>query len=505
MKSPNDVRVFWGCFIALITCAFGFIIRTQIIGDWAEEFNLSEAEKGDILGVGFWPFAFSIFLLSLFIDRIGYGRAAAIGLVCHLTSTCILMFATGPKMLYWGTFIFALSNGTVEAYINPVVASMYSKEKTKWLNILHAGWPGGMVLAGIVGIAIADVDWHWKVGLTIIPTIVYGVLLLGTRFPVSERVAAGVSDRDMLRDFGAMGALIVVYLVSLQVAEGILHVESNKFLWPLLPAVVAAVGFGAYAKSWGSPLFFVLAIIMVPLATTELGVDSWITELMAPEMALLGLHAGWVLVYTAFIMTILRCFAGPIVHRLSPLGLLAVCSILAMAGLLLLSKASGGMILLAATVYGVGKTFFWPTMLGVVSERCPRGGALTLNSIGGIGMLGLSVGMVFLGAIQDKQVDADLRVYDQVHESALHDSYVTLSKSNVFGEYEALDLEQVREAPEDDRLAIEGVQAAAKKNALFTAAVFPLLMFVCYVALILYFQARGGYRAASLVDEPEKP
>ncbi len=102
---------------------------------------------------------------------------------------------------------------------------------------------------------------------------------------------------------------------------------------------------------------------MIPLATTELGTDSWITELMTPVMQDMGLQPGWVLVYTAFIMMVLRFLAGPIVHRLSPLGLLAVCSAIAIVGLVMLSKTAGFLIFIAATIYALGKSFFWPTML----------------------------------------------------------------------------------------------------------------------------------------------
>jgi hypothetical protein len=206
-----------------------------------------------------------------------------------------------------------------------------------------------------------------------------------------------------------------------------------------------------------------------------------------------------VLVYTSVIMAVLRSFAGPLIHKLTPLGLLACCSILAALGLLSLSKATGAAILLAATLYGVGKSFFWPTMLGLVSERFPRGGAVTLNCIGGVGMLGLSVGMVFLGNIQDKHVATQLAT----NHPALAASYLGEEKGSVFGEYRALDQTKVASAPAEDQTTIGAVQAGAKKNALSTAAMFPVIMFVCYLILILHFRARGGYRSEKLVSAPE--
>lgn len=495
-------RLFWGCFIALVTCAFGFIVRAQVIGEWQTQFNLDETQKGDILGVGFWPFAFSIFFFSFIIDRIGYGRVAAFGFLCHVLSTILLITAGSARQLYWGTFIFALSNGTVESYINAAVSAMYPREKTKWLNILHAGWPGGMVLAGMLAIAMGDLSWQWKIGLTFIPTAVYGVMLFGREFPLSERVAAGVTYREMLADFGALGALVGAYFIGVQVCEGILKMTSGKFLWPLLPAVAIAAAFGLAVRSMGRPIYFFLLLIMLPLATTELGIDSWIGDLMGPEMRRLGLPAGWVLVYTSLIMAVLRFFAGPLVQRFSPLGLLAGCSVLAALGLVFLSQATGLAILLAATLYGVGKSFFWPTMLGIVAERFPRGGALTLNCIGGVGMLGLGVGMVFLGNVQDRRVAHDLAAPAR---AALGERYLGEERSSVFGTYRALDQEKLAAAPAEDAEIVADVQSRAKKAALSTAALFPVIMLACYIALIFYFRARGGYRSESLVAPERRP
>ncbi len=151
-EMQHNRLIFWGCFIALIATAFGFVIRTMIIDDWGAEFNLSQTEKGNLFGVGLYPFAISIVIWSLIIDRIGYKPAMVFGFVCHVLSAILTVTAQGYWGLYWATFIVALGNGTVEAYINPVVATIFSKEKTKWLNILHAGWPGGLVLGGVLTI-----------------------------------------------------------------------------------------------------------------------------------------------------------------------------------------------------------------------------------------------------------------------------------------------------------------------------------------------------------------
>ena len=368
-NSAPDMKLFWGCFIALTATSFGFIARVLTASDWGAEFGLSQTEVGEILGVGLWPFAISIILFSFIIDRIGYKMAMYFGLACHVLSTLLILTAKGYWGMYIGTLVLALGSGTVEAYINPVVTTLFNKNKTKWLNILHAGWPGGLVVGGILAILLGpEVGWRLKVGLILIPTVIYAVMLWNKAFPLQERVAAGVSYKDMLKEVGAVGALIIATLIVLEVGR-----VFNFGLGLELVLIILLTGaYAFYTKSVGRPLFILLLLIMMPLATTELGVDSWITALMEGEMGKLGLNAGWVLVYTSAIMMLLRFYAGPIVHRLSPLGLLAACAVIATIGLIFLSKATGVTILLAATLYGIGKTFFWPTTLGVVAEQFPK-------------------------------------------------------------------------------------------------------------------------------------
>ena len=325
-----DMKLFYACFVALVTTAFGFILRAIMLPEWGREFNLTQTQLGEIAGVGLWPFAISIVLFSLIIDKIGYKTAMVFAFVCHVGSAILTIFANGYWMLYAGTFIVALGNGTVEAVINPVVATMFPREKTKWLNILHAGWPGGLVLGGIIALLMGvETRWEYKIALILIPTIAYGIMLLARKFPLNERVQAGVSYKEMLQEVGAIGALIIVSLIVFQL--GAVFAWSTVF--NVIVILVVTILFGLYTRSLGQPLFIILLLIMIPLATTELGTDSWITDLMTPAMNEIGLQAGWVLVYTSAIMFVLRFFAGPIVHKVSPLGLLAICSAIAALGL----------------------------------------------------------------------------------------------------------------------------------------------------------------------------
>ncbi len=484
--------LFWTCFIALVATSFGFIIRANIIGDLGIQFNLSETQKGEILGVGLWPFALSIILFSLIIDKIGYGRALTFGFICHVASAIITIFATGYQMLYWGTFILALGNGTVEAVINPVVARVYSKDKTKWLNILHAGWPGGMVLGGLlILILMPGLDWRWKVGLVLIPAAGYGLMMIRAKFPIHERVKAGISYKAMLQEAGIIGAVIVVTIMTAEIGRVL------RWSLPLMIIIAAVliIGYSIYVRSLGHPMFIFLLLIMLPLATTELGTDSWITELVTPVMGNMGLQPGWLLIYTAFIMMVLRFLAGPIVHKISPLGLLAVCSAISVIGLIMLSKAAGILIFIAATIYALGKSFFWPTMLGVAAERFPKGGALTLNAIGGMGMLSVGViGAVFLGNIQDRQIDNELLAQNP----AIHSQIVTQEKGSLFGKYQPIDQDKLASLDLKDKEAVDTVVGSAKKNALMTVAIFPAIMLVCYLILIFYFRTKGGYKPVDL-------
>lgn len=498
-EAAPDMKLFYACFVALVTTSFGFILRSVILPEWGQQFNLSQTQLGEIAGVGLWPFAISIVLFSLVIDKIGYKIALYFAFFCHIASAILTIFANGYWMLYIGTFIVAIGNGTVEAVVNPVVATMFRQEKTKWLNILHAAWPGGLVLGGIIAILMgADTRWEYKIALILLPTIAYGLMILARRFPLNERVQAGVSYREMLQEVGAIGALIIVSLIVFQLGA--------VFGWPtsanIIVIAIITLLFGWYTRSLGQPLFIVLLLIMIPLATTELGTDSWITDLMTPVMGDLGFHPGWVLVYTSAIMFVLRFFAGPIIHKVSPLGLLSICSVIAGIGLYLLSKSAGVGILVAATVYGLGKSFFWPTMLGVVAERFPKGGALTLNITGGLGMIAAGViGAGILGFIQDKSIDANIQAYDKEHNTAIHQVYITETKESLFGTYQSLDQEKLSAASPQEIATVTKIRDDAKKEALRNIVIFPVIMLVSYLLLMVYFKWKGGYKVVLLNKE----
>jgi MFS family permease len=519
-QKPSQL-LFWGCFIALITTSFAFFTRMYLCDvRFGTDFNIDKVDIGSLKGAGVWPFAISIILFSLVIDRIGYRTAMFFSFVCYSIYLVMAWLAytaiqgvsgealvgaqqRGFSLLYWGSIILALGNGTVEAFINPVVATMFSREKTKWLNILHAGWPGGLVIAGMITIMMADTartgDWRLVLGLIAIPAVLYLIILARIPFPRSEREQAGVSYREMLAEFGAFGALVGFGLIFMQLAE--------VFGWNLWIAaaltLVVAVLFGVQTGSFGRPILAFLIIIMMPLAITEIGTDGWISGLMEAPMEAAGYNAGWVLVYTSAIMMVLRFFAGPIVHRLSPIGLLIASAVLAIVGLLALSRTgSSGLaaIMIAASLYGVGKTFFWPTMLGITAEQCPKGGALTLNAIAGIGMIAVGVlGFPFIGALQERTASAELRATSP--EGA---EQVLVEKRYMGITYAAIHPERARDVTSPEtRQALEAANQAGQFDALAKMAWFPGFMLVCYLGLFMYFRSRGGYTAVHLTADTD--
>ncbi|MDH3583285.1 MAG: hypothetical protein OER86_03635, partial [Phycisphaerae bacterium] len=410
---------------------------------------------------------------------------------------------------------------------------------------------GGLVVAGMIVIFMGDANWGLKVGIIAAPALIYFLMLMPCRFPVHERVASGVSYRDMLSEFGILGALVVGFLVTLQLMDFfngtaafsvtneagdlVLSESGQTMLTGTAKGLFVGIGvaiviaFGAYTRSAGRPLMFLLVLIMMPLATTEIGTDGWITGIMegvfemTPEevtaaggtenvLVLNGkpytLHPGWVLVYTSAIMMVLRFVAGPIVHALSPLGLLAVSAILAIVGLITLSTATAAMIFVAATLYALGKTFFWPTMLGVVAEQTPKGGALTLNAISGIGMLAVgTLGFPYIGALQaDKQIEAVMTSPEakKVPGLVVGEELKAVQEKKIYEiiPYETIDPDKFAAAvgtlPAAEQKKIGEAIGKSNQKALADMAIFPGIMLGGYILLILYFKSKGGYQAEVL-------
>lgn len=465
-ETKGRFLIFFASFMTLIAAGMGFAIRGAILDDWGTQFGFNKTELGLIVGGGLFGFGVTIIFFSFFVDQIGYKPLLILAFLLHTLSGVVALAATpifnsaGKGATYWclwaAMFMFSLANGICESVINPLVATLYPRQKTHYLNILHAGWPGGLILGGLLAYLFCGVDakvthlrWEIPLALFLAPTILYGLIVLVESFPQSEARAAGLT----------FGQMLVEFL---------------------------------------SPLLLFLFLLHAMVGYVELGTDSWITNIMNNSIP--G-KATLLFVYTSGIMFVLRFFAGPIVEKINPLGLLLGSAVLACIGLYSLGTVTtGAAIVVAATVYGLGKTFFWPTMLGVVGEQFPRGGALTMGTIGGIGML--SAGLLAGPGIGYKQ-DYYAAQYLKEKDAALYDEYKSkdVSKFLVFPPVQGLDGTKVGEL--EAKLTTPEAKSAdpvlqAKfyggRMALKWTAAVPAAMAVGYLLIVFYFLSQGGYR-----------
>ena len=552
-NQSNPHRLLWAGFMAILAAGVGFSIRAGILGQWAEQYGFTQTELGAITGGGLTGFGIIILLSSLIADRIGFCPLMFIAFGMHLISAALTLatgaaFEAGGKplafqCLFWGMFLFAIGNGIAEAVVNPLVATLFPSRKTHYLNILHAGWPGGLIVGGLAsyfmagGEAAKPVAWQIQISLFLVPVVLYGLMMVGQRFPRSEASVSGVKYRDMLGELGLLGAAVICSLLAL-------FFKSDLGLPPLAAGGIAAgllVAFGvATGFRFGHLLLAFLLLVHAMVGYVELGTDSWIAKITG---AILASPASGLLlfVYTSGLMFILRFFAGPIVERISPLGLLAVSAVFGATGLTMLGNADGAvMCVFAATIYGIGKTFLWPTMLGVVSEQFPKGGAITIGAIGGVGMLSAGLlGGPGIGFLQDSNASAALResdkdVYERYKASdansflwlktvgldgakvgVLEDDGTEAVRSlNLLKEQEAkpeaivnqqalVDWWQdvAKSHAEMDKPLVENAGLTGGRKALLLTAYVPGAMFVCYLLLIGVFRIRGGYRQKTLDPE----
>lgn len=351
----NSARLFWGSCISLIATSVAFAVTADIMGTLKSHFVLTNYEVGMIAGAATWGFTVSIFLIGPLVDAIGMKRTVWIAFIGHAVGVSMMIFAGGFWALFFGALILAMGNGTVEAFGNPLVATIYPKEKTRKLNQFHVWFPGGIVIGGLICFFLSKIgifSWQLRLAVILVPTLIYGILFIPEKFPATERVQSGIS-------FGEM-------------------VKATLF----------------------RPLFLLLFFAMMLTASIELGPNRWIPSILQSG----GIPGILVLVWISGLMAVLRFFAGPVVKRLSPTGLLLASAVLAGIGLYGLSYSESIVpAFITATVFALGVCYFWPTMLGVTSERVPKGGAMALAFMGGIGML--IVGIIttpYMGKIADK-------------------------------------------------------------------------------------------------------
>ena len=502
LTEAEKQRLFWACFLALASASFAFVFRVIELPAVIESLNLDKKSFGQIFGASLWPVAITMILFSLWVDKLGYKTSIFIAFALQVASIIFTLFANSESTLYAASVLSGLGWGVIEAVINPVTASIYKYEKAKMLNILHAAWPAGMVAGGVLILGSPEWGWRPHIALMFLPVLAYGALFLVSRFPTSERLQAQVSYRDMLREFGGMGAFLAATFLTYEIVR-LLAGESPELLSiSLVSGALIGLVFGGLLKSAGKPMFFFLCLLMVPLATTELGTDAWIKDLMQPVITeAWQIDAGWAIVFSALIMMVLRFYAGVLLKRFSPPAVLMFSCLFSAAGLGLLSQATHNFVFIAFVFYAVGQTYLWATMLGFVAERFPKGGALTLNMVTATGMLAVGIiGGPLLGAVQDQQIAKGVAsdfpaVYTEHKSDASFLGY----------RYQKLPVKTLRDAvPPEQQAPLDKTINGAKRQAFLVAAISPLGMALCYFLLILYFRAQGGYRPV-LLEAPQVP
>ena len=353
----NQIRLFRASCVALIVTAMSFALRGGAAGDWASQFHLSNEQIGWINGTAFWGFTLAMLIGGPLCDVLGLGAIMRIAFAGHLAGILLTIFAWDYWSLYAGTLIFGIANGSVEAACNPLIATLFADDKTTKLNSFHVWFPGGIVIGGLLAFVLGKAGIGWKVQFAcmLIPLATYGAMFRGQSFPKTERVQQGISTKAM---------------------------------------------FAACLN----PLFILMVGCMLLTAATELAPNQWIPNILTTA----GVSGILVLVWITGIQAVGRMFAGVFVHKIAPEGMLLASAAISAIGLYTLSISSGAMLFAAATVFAVGVCFFWPTMLGYVSERFPKTGALGLAIMGGAGMLSVSFVLPVMGRIYDRGIAARL-------------------------------------------------------------------------------------------------
>jgi MFS family permease len=416
-------QLFLASCIALLVTSLSFGIRAGILGRLGEKFSLDAQQLGTIAATAFWGFPLAIVVGGLIVDAIGMKKLLIGAFVFHLAGILLTVFATGYWSLFISTLFVGIANGTVEAACNPLVATIHSDNKTTKLNHFHLWFPGGIVIGTLLVFFLdkIGVGWQVQVGLMVIPTLIYGFLFSKLEFPVTERVASGVSSGEMY-------------------------------------------------KSLLNPLFLLMIILMFGTAITELFTGQWIDVLLKNvtdnAILLLTIETG--------VMVVGRAFAGPVVHKFSPQGVLLISAILAAVGLYLLGHTSGNMLFAGAIIFGMGVCYFWPTMIGFVSENLPKTGAVGLNFMGAAGMFAVSLYMIFMGGYYDRLLvgklpaGADLKTYTG--------SGATAEMAN----------------------ALTEAKKAAGPEIINATLVIPIILSVVFAGLFIYMRSRKQDQVQSL-------
>lgn len=348
ITSAQASRVFLLSCVALTVTAMTFGIRAGILGELGIEFGLTNVELGYIVAMAFWGFPLATVFGGILYNALGAKKLIWLAFVCHLLGLILTIYSQDFWGLMISSFLVGFANGSVEAGCNPVVSDLYPDNKTTMLNKFHVWFPGGIVIGAMISFFMTQggFEWQYQIAVMIIPTLIYGALTFSATFPEPDKEI--VSTRNNI-------------------------------------------------KHLATPLFFFLAAIMTVTATVELGTTQWIQKILGAQ----EVHPMIIMSMIFVIMAIGRYFAGPLVHRFNPAGVLLYSAVVTTTGLFLLSQSSGSMIYLSTIIFALGVTYFWPTMIGCVAEYLPKTGALGMSLVGGAGMVGLGIWNPIIGGWVD--------------------------------------------------------------------------------------------------------
>ena len=361
----RKARLFAAGALALAMAGINAALRANAAADLQRIFldPIDKAHSAEmiasVLGLPFLGFAVTIAIGSPLLDYIGMGLLLPLSGVFLSLGMLMMIFAghlasgAGIYTVLWtGALVAGVGWGLVETVVNLLIAALYPSNRTGRLNAVHAWWPGGLVVGGLMGVGMSNLGlgWQIKLGVVFVPALALIALCAGLKFPPTERAAAGIPARDMFRELA-------------------------------------------------NPLFLILFCAMFLTAASELAPGQWVDLALSRTVHMPGIL---LLVYVSGLMFLMRHFAGPLVHRLSPIGVLWFSCLGAALGLYALSVANSPVTaLLAATVWGTGVCYMWPTMLATASERFPRGGALLMGLMGTAGTLSIQFVLPIMGSIFD--------------------------------------------------------------------------------------------------------
>lgn len=399
MENVNQKRLFIASCLALLVTAITFAIRAKIEGVFTTDYGLTKEEIGYAFGPAFWGFAIAMFAGGFIIDLVKTRTIVWLAFIMHFIGIVLLLLAKDMTSLFIANVFIGFGNGSVEAACNPLIATLFPQNKTKMLNRFHVWFPGGIVVGGVLAWLIMDVmnlRWEILVGLLFIPMAIYGFMFLGQNIPETERVSSGVSYKDMMKNIGAPYTIIASVILMIVVASVPSMSLSFDSILPIIivAGIIALVVIESKIINKASLLFPLVLCCMLLTASTELGTTQWINALLETN----GINPMIILVVVTGIMAVGRYFAGGLIHRLNPTGVLLGSAVISTVGLWLLSASNGAvMTLLSAAVFAIGVCYFWPTMIGVASEYIPKSGALGMSVLGGAGFVATSMVLPIMG------------------------------------------------------------------------------------------------------------